>query len=188
VGGPREVATQRCDSATPSFIPPLNNKRRAARKPPSALQRSQAKKAAGAAPTACGSRGPSWPGKSNLGRRSPSALRSTEKISSPAGNNSPPVGVSRSGAKLVNNRRGLFAPSSRHASGGSDVRIRGYAPRLSRRLRRGRACQRQRAGRRFCASARGDRHKRRRGAFAGERRRSDGVLGRARFSARSLRL
>src|ERR1700720_144017 len=28
VGGPREVviATQRCDSATPSFIPPLNNK------------------------------------------------------------------------------------------------------------------------------------------------------------------
>ena len=41
------------------------------------------------------------------------------------------------------------APSSRHASGGSDVCIRGYAPRLSRRLRRGRACQRQRAGRRF---------------------------------------
>jgi hypothetical protein len=23
VGGPREIATQRCDSATPSFIPPL---------------------------------------------------------------------------------------------------------------------------------------------------------------------
>src|SRR4029077_9326239 len=35
--------------------------------------------------------------------------RSTEKISSPAGNNSPPVGVFRSGAKLVNNRRGLSA-------------------------------------------------------------------------------
>jgi hypothetical protein len=37
VGEPRGVAraTRRCDSATPSFIPPLNNKRRAARKPPS---------------------------------------------------------------------------------------------------------------------------------------------------------
>src|ERR1700723_3268042 len=37
VGEPREVAraTRRYDSATPSFIPPLNNKRRAARKPPS---------------------------------------------------------------------------------------------------------------------------------------------------------
>ena len=36
VGGPRGVAiaTQRCDSATPSFIPPLNNKRRAARLQP----------------------------------------------------------------------------------------------------------------------------------------------------------
>ena len=32
VSGPREEATQRCDSATPSFIPPLN--KRAARKPP----------------------------------------------------------------------------------------------------------------------------------------------------------
>src|ERR1700677_3634764 len=29
VGGPREIATQRCDSATPSFIPPLNAKRAA---------------------------------------------------------------------------------------------------------------------------------------------------------------
>jgi hypothetical protein len=28
VGGPREIATQRCDSATPSFIPPLNAKGR----------------------------------------------------------------------------------------------------------------------------------------------------------------
>ena len=36
VGGPREEATQRCDSATPSFIPPLN--KRAARKPPSRLR------------------------------------------------------------------------------------------------------------------------------------------------------
>jgi hypothetical protein len=74
VGGPRGVAiaTQRCDSATPSFIPPLNNKRRAAPKPPSACSAPK-QKAAEAAPTACGLRGPSWPGKSNLARRSTSA-------------------------------------------------------------------------------------------------------------------
>ena len=48
VGGPRGVAiaTRRCDSATPSFIPPLNNKRRTAREPPSACSAPQAKKAA----------------------------------------------------------------------------------------------------------------------------------------------
>src|ERR1700722_11776917 len=47
VGGPREVATQRCDSATPSFIPRLNNKRRAARKPPSACSAPKQKRAPG---------------------------------------------------------------------------------------------------------------------------------------------
>jgi hypothetical protein len=68
---------------------------------------------------------------------------------------------------------GLPRTELRHASGGSDVRIRGYAPRLSRGFRRGRACLRQRAGRRFRAYARGERYKSRRGPFAGERRRSD---------------
>jgi hypothetical protein len=33
VGGPREIATQRCDSATPSFIPPLNAKGRPESRP-----------------------------------------------------------------------------------------------------------------------------------------------------------
>jgi hypothetical protein len=33
VGGPREEATQRCDSATPSFIPPLNAKGRPESRP-----------------------------------------------------------------------------------------------------------------------------------------------------------
>ena len=49
VGGPRGVAiaTQRCDSATPSFIPPLNNKRRAARKPPSACSAPKQKRPPG---------------------------------------------------------------------------------------------------------------------------------------------
>jgi hypothetical protein len=75
--------------------------------------------------------------------------RSTEKISSPAGNNSPPVGVFRNGAELVHSRGGFPRAELQARIRGSDVRIRGYALRLSQRLRRGRACLRQRAGRRF---------------------------------------
>jgi hypothetical protein len=112
VGGLRGVAiaTQRYDSATPSFIPPLNNneERPGSRPLLAALRR------AAEAPDGLRFESSIVARKVKSGSTIAFSFRFTEKSSSPAGNNRPPVGVFRSDAKLVNRRR---EPSARRAPG-----------------------------------------------------------------------